>query len=665
MSDTWAGLLQTSLEHWSKGRADLGGRGLQQAISQLQGPDHSLWRALVYNQLALLSNQMGHWQYAKEQWEISNETWRECGMTPGSPDLEATLEWYCQLLSHFGFAQRADQVKALHRQGEAPLLNPWEEAQAKPQLLELSRLPRPAVIPAPVVDDVDYAPVGGQRVASRSLADQGVQEWDHHLRNALKSAAEGKLPPALASLDKAKESGAAARARDNGHLLSLLYNGESLACFLAGDYSAAAEAKSESFRLWSGLGESLKCFSGDAHPRFIKALREAGQVQASSTFAQRHQQSLCPLLDPWSDLEVGFKTGDWQNNNFNIKEDWKAKVELALQSHARGNFVEAQKELGLLEQQMQAEDLQRAPGALLFQMQSVMAYAIGDYDSAQVLYGKALGVWDRLEPGQRKDGPYLSQLKNLVSMYGLEIMAERLGESLCDPFAFYKHSHQMERVEVGASSSNDEANPAEAWEKQLREAWEMAGQGRWDLARRRAANSERVARLIDPNDLRVAYSLNSQGIFAHAAGDYADGDQLYEDAVRGWRRGSHLPAARTAYSEFCDLLRDADWDRLSHALKEMWDKPVSKSAFQPALLPLDCLARSGMKVITAPPEPEDVGALRLPEMAKPARADRTGGGAAVVAAVLVLALLGVAGGGAWWWQRTHGGGPKASATPHR
>lgn len=664
MSDTWAGLLQNSLDHWSKGRSDLGGRGLQQVIAQLQGPDHALWRAFVYNQLALLSNQMGHWQYAKEQWEIANETWRDCGMTPGSADLEATLEWYAQLLSHYGFAERAERVKGLHREGQAPLLNPWEEKQDKPQLLELSKLPAPALIPAPAVEEVDYAPVGGQRVASRPLGGQDFQEWDHQVRLALKSAAEGKLPPALSMLDKAKESASAARARDNGHLLALIYNAEALACFVAGDYSAAAEAKNEAFRLWTTLPESLKCFSGDTHTRFIKALREGGQPQASATFAQRHQQSLCPLLDPWNDLEVGIKTGDWQNNDFNLKEDWKARVELALQSHARGNFVEAQKELGLLEQQMQSDDLQRAPGALLFQMQSVMAYATGDYDSAQVLYGKASGVWDRLEPGQRKDGPYLTQLRNLVSMYGLEIMAERLGDSLCDPFAFYKHSHQMERVEVGSQGA-DEANPAEEWEKQLREAWEMAGQGRWDLARRRAANSERVARLIDPNDLRVAYSLNSQAIFAHAAGDYADGDQLQEDAVRGWRRGSHLPAARTAYSEFCEVLRDADWDRLSHQLKEMWDKPVSRSAFQPALLPLECLAKAGMKVMTAAPEPEeDDGALRLPAMeSKPKVADRKGGGFLVV--LLVLALVTVVGGGLVWWQTTHGAKPKASATPKR
>ena len=502
MSDsnpTWAGQLQSALDLWSKGRSDLGGKGLQQVLSQLRGPDHTLWRALVYNQLALLSNQMGHWQYAKEQWELANKTWADSRMEAGSPELQATLDWYVQLLSHYGFAERADKVGKLHRQGQPPLLDPWLEQGDK-------------IEPPP---------------ASRLQTESSVLNWDEYVCNALKLAGEGKLPPALASLDKAKETALASRPQDQGHLLALIYNAESLACFRAGDYSGAGQAKEESTRLWTQVGNNPKVYAGDIHSKFMQALERAGQTQAATVFGQRHGQTQCPLIDPWCDLEVGIKSGDWQNDVFDLDQDWKARMETALQYHGRGNYVEAQKELGLLEQQLRFEDLQRAPGALLFQMQSVLAYAMGDYDSAQVLYRKASGVWERLEPSQKKEGPFLAQLINLVTLYGLEVMADRLSDGLCDPFVFYKHEHQMQKIEV-ASEDEEQGDARGQWERQLVEAWEMAAKGRWDMARRRAAHSERVAKMIGNNDLRVAYSLNSQGLFCQAGGDYADAQELYE-----------------------------------------------------------------------------------------------------------------------------------------
>jgi tetratricopeptide (TPR) repeat protein len=586
-----------------------------------------LWRALVYNQLALLSNQMGHWQYAKDQWDMANETWQDSHMEAGSSELQATLDWYTQLLGHYGFSERAAKVKRQHQQGQSPLLDPFEE-QDKPPLLELTRLP-------------------GQAAAARPAAVNSTASWDDHLGEALKLAGEGKLPQALAAIDRAKEQAVASGGQENGQVLALIYNAESLACFQAGDYSGAGQAKQESARLWSLLGNHPRLFAGDTHPRFLRALEGGGQAQAALVFADRHRQSQCPLIDPWCDLEVGIQSGSWQNDAFDLNKDWKVRMETALQFHGRGNYVEAQTELGLLEQQLKPEDLQRPPGALLFQMQSVLAYAIGDYAAAQELYRKAVGVWERLEPAQRKEGPFLSQLINLVTMYGLEVMADGLGDRLCDPFVFYKHEHQMQKIET-AGQDEEQADPREQWERQLLEAWEMASKGRWDMARRRASHSERVARLISNNDLRVAYSLDAQALFAHAVGDYTDADHLYEEAVRAWRRGSHLPAARTAFSEFCDILRQTQWLPLAEMLETKWDQPVSKSAFHPALLPLDSLARSGMKVLEEPAEEEvDDGALRLPTL--PRKPKPTQKKMSWLLAVVLIFLIGGAAAAGWWW----------------
>jgi len=608
-SPSWAGQLQNSLDFWSKGRCDLGGRGLQQVLAQLQGPDHTLWRALVYNQLALLSNQMGHWQYAKEQWEMANENWRESGTAAGSPDLQATLDWYVQLLSHYGFAERAEALRQLHAQNHPPLLNPWEEPTETSQFRPISEVPAAAPLRLEILPETDYAPVGGQRLATRPLANQGFSDWDALICQGLQAAGEGRFQPALASLDKAKEM-----ALSNKHVQALIYDAEAVAGFLAGDYSQASLARQEAVNLWLALDDSFNPYAGNVHSRFIKALEDSGQGKAAAIFSQRHQLQKCPLIDPWADLEGGMKTGDWENAEFNILDDWRARVEMALKFHARGNWLEGQKELGLLEQQLTPEQLQQAPGALLFQMQAIMAYAGGDYDSAQVLFRKAVTVWESLEPKDRNEGPYLEQLKALMGIYGLESISERLGERLCDPFVFYQAEHQMRQIASGDGDS-EQGHPRERWENQIREAWEMALKGRWDSARRQAAKAERYAKLISAHDLRVCYSINSQAAFAHAAGDYTDSDELYEESVRAWRRGSHLPAARTAYSEFCVILREAEWPALAVILEEIWDRPVSRSAFNPALLPPDSLAKTGMQILQAPAEEEpDDGVLRLPSL---------------------------------------------------
>ncbi|MBS2037708.1 hypothetical protein JST97_22180 [bacterium] len=627
----WAGQLQTSLDFWSKGRCDLGGRGLQQVLLQLRGPDFSLWRALVYNQLALLSNQMGHWQYAKEQWELANETWRESGMHPGAPELQATLEWYFQLLSHYGFAERAQSIRQLHEQKQPPLLNPWDEPAEKPQLTPLSQVPASPPPRLEVASQETYAPVGGQRVASRSLAEQGFADWDELLCQALKAAAEGKLQPALASVDKAKSLVIGKK-----HEQALIYNAEAICGFLAGDYSQSSLARQEAINFWLALDESVSPYAGTNHQRYIEALNQAGQTQAANIVAQRHSQMKCPLIDPWADLESGLKSGQWETTQFNILEDWSSRVEMALRFRVRGNLLEAQKELGLLEQQMSLEQMQQCPGALLMQLQSIMAYATGDYDSAQVLFRKAVTVWEALEPRQRHDLPYLGQLKELMKTYGLESLAEILGERLCDPFVTYKAEHQMRQVSVDEDQGDDQ-HPREEWENQIREAWEMALKGRWDSARRHAAKAERQAKLLGQTDLRVCYSLNSQAVFASAAGDYSDSDELQEEAIRAWRRGSHLPAARTAYSEFCLILREAGWSGMAAILEEIWDKPVARSAFNPALLPPEALSKTAMKIIEAVKEEEpDDGILRLPSLPRAERRPQQGLPIGKIAASLLL-----------------------------
>lgn len=664
-SDNWATLLQASLEHWSQGRSAQGGKGLQQVIGQLQGPAMAIWRALVYNQLALLSNQLGHWQYAKDQWELAQEAWRNSGMPPGAAELNPTLDWYTQLLATYGFADSAETVKSLHAAGQPPLIDPWTAPDKTARLALAPSAPTPLVSGPEegLPDSSGFAPLGGATVQWRPSQEIAFDTWYEGCTQALKLASESKLPQALNCIDKARDKALVLRNSDGGHALALVYNAESLACFLAGDYSSATQARQEASRLWTDLKNSAALYRGDTHDKFAAALREADQQRAADLFLRRHGQRQCPLIDPWVDLESGLSRGEWQQQSaFVLSKDWKPKVESALQHLSRGNGLEAGKELGLMQQKMSADDLRGSAGALLLQLQALIAYASGDYDAAQEFFTKGRTLWDQLPKSKRRDGPYLEQTKSLLTMYQLESIADHLTtDSLCDPFLYYKPEHQMQRVEAGSTQEGDSRG---TWEEQLREAWEMARAGRWEQAQRRASHAERVARLIDAEDLRVCYSLNSQAVFAQAAGNYADAETIYGETERAWKRGARSSGARTAWSEFCLLLRESDWPDMARKLEAKWEQPVAKSAFDPVLLPLDSLAEAGMKTMEAPrPDlsEEETHVLRLPtagESRRSAAAPERSGFPWIPLVLIALIMLGLGG----WWVTHRSASPPAPAS---
>jgi len=628
----WAGQLQESLEHWSKGRRDVGGRGLQQVIAKLEGPAMAFWRALLHNQLALVSHEMGHEKYARTQWQQALHHWNQSGLMAGSSDLDPTLDWYRQLLTYYGFEDRSQAVNRLHQAGKPPLLDPFSPL---PQVAENDQ-------------ESAWMPLGGKTVAQLGQAkpvavEAGKRDWDEFLKLALQLAAQGKLQPALGYLDGAKEIALLRRDRDDGHLLSLVYCSESICAFLTGDYSLAGQAKQESVRMWAGLGDNPNVYLGDVHDRFVQALRESGQEQAAQLFGERHRKKTFPLLDPWTDLETGLTRGNWQAEEFHLEKEWQKRLDVALKHHSRGSFMEALKGLGLLEQKLTPEQSSSAPGALVLQLQSLVSYAAGDYDAAQELFRKAQLQWDSLAVGGRRQPPYLDQVKSLLTMYNMGSLADQLGESLCDPFLSYKSEMEMARVEAASPSQEDGENPRDSWESQLTQAWELAKKGRWEQAQRRAAHAQRVARLLAADDLRVAYSLNSQAIFANESGEYKESEELFSEAQRCWKRGSHAPSARTAWNEFCQLLRQSSWELLAMDLEAKWSKPVARSAFDPALLAPDCLNAASMPVIeTVQEENEDDGVLRLPAASKKRRerpSSQANWGARIFIAVLLLTTV--------------------------
>jgi hypothetical protein len=601
MSD-WSACFTEALSFWHQGQLEQAGRSFQQAI-KLCEPANPLWRALLCNQLALLSIQMGHGPYAQEQWKRAQQAWQEAGVQAGQTSLSETLEWYSERLREYGFGQRGRRVLQLHQQAQPPLLEP-------------SQAPPP--------------------------------DWDPLVKKALQLSKQGRFQSALLEFDRAKVVAKALQSQERSHLLALIYNAEALAAFEAGDYSQAGEAKQEAERLWQSLETDLKPYAGDTHLRWTEVLRDSGQETVADVFENRHQRRVCPLIDPWEDLQSGLQSSSWKASHFELGEDWKNRLESAFQALEKQQNLEAQRTLASLEAAMPPAAMRASPGALLLQAQALVFYQSGEFDSSRQTFLRAQEIWDKLNAEQRKQAPHFEQFRSLLAMFGFMEMSESLGERLCDPFLFHKPSQQLPSApRPEPAEEEEEGDPRERWERQMVESWQLALKSRWEKAQRAAANAERVARLLGNNDLRVAYSLHSQALFCQASGDYNDAQALQEDAERCWKRGAHTPAARTAYVEFCDILEQCEWHYLSEEMLRLWDKPA-RSALKPAFLPLERLSQTAMQTMSmAPPEPEpDDGSLRLPTIParpKPANAGNSNQIALYLGGLLILIAVGIAG----------------------
>lgn len=402
----WSNQLHSALEEWSGGRLDKAGRGLHRVLESCQSDEMAVWRCFLHNQLALLCQDTGEWEEARQHWESAQQSWRSAGLHPGSQGLSATLDWYADILEHYQFAERARIIKLQHQAGRPPLLDPWQNQASGPEAAAASAPRRGSA-------EVEYAPLGGNSVSTqRQGSAQG--SWDQLLSQALQLAARANFARAQNLFDQARHLVVARRVTDP-HLLSLVYSAESIAAFVSGSYPQAEKARDQARELWKmpEQREDLQLFA--------QALRAGGQESAAVLFMTRVAQNQFPLLDPWNDLQTGLAQGEWQAEE---GINWLERLEEALKHYARGNLYECQRRLDNLALQLQAEPDREC---LLGNLQALLAHAQGDETNARLSYNKARPRW--------RGAKTLQAEVALLRRYKLEKMAEALDKGhLLDPF---------------------------------------------------------------------------------------------------------------------------------------------------------------------------------------------------------------------------------------
>lgn len=402
---SWSNQLHTALEEWSAIRPDRAARAFHQALEGCQDEDMTVWRAFVENQLSLLAQETGQWEEARHHWEAAKACWNQAGIQAGSDDLSATLDWFCDLLEHYRFPERALHLRRQHRIKRPPLIDPW--------LSDESVLPTPAA-PRPQAVEETYAPLGGNTISTqRDRHTEG--DWGELIRQALELAARSNFPRAQHLFDQARHR-VVDRRVTHPHLLALVYSAESIGAFVAGNYPQAEKARDTASELWrtpEGDREDLQ--------RFAQALQAAGQEGAAVLFMSRIAQNQFPLIDPWQDLHTGVARGEWQAAE---AFDWLSQLEDALKHFERGNLSECQRRLDNLGLQLHG---QPAREALLGNLQALLAQAQGQESEARTFYNRArtLGV----------QSSSLEAELPLLRRYGLDKLAEALKAGhLLDPF---------------------------------------------------------------------------------------------------------------------------------------------------------------------------------------------------------------------------------------
>lgn len=367
----------------------------------------AVWRSFLQNQLALLCQDTGEWEEARQHWELAQQSWKVAGLHPGSPGLSATLDWYADILEHYQFSERARALKLLHQAGRPPLLDPWQSQASGPQASSSQSGVRTGS------KQVEYAPMGGKSVSTqRQGASQG--SWDELLGQALKLAARANFARAQNLFDQARHLVVDRRVTEP-HLLALVYNAESIGAFVAGSYPQAEKASEQAKELWRmpQQREDLQLYA--------QALRSGGQESAAVLFMTRVAQNQFPLLDPAVDLQTGLAQGQWQAPE---KLNFSERLEDALKHYSRGNLYECQRRLDNLALQLQADP---AREALLGNLQALLAHAQGDESNTRLSYNKARTLW--------KNANLLQAEIQLLRRFKLEQVAEALERGhLLDPF---------------------------------------------------------------------------------------------------------------------------------------------------------------------------------------------------------------------------------------
>lgn len=402
----WSNQLHTALEQWSAIRPDRAARAFYQALDGCEGDDMTIWRAFVENQLALLCQETGQWQEARQHWEAAQKCWSTAGLRAGSSELSATLDWFCDLLEHYRFPERALHLRRQHRISRPPLIDPWlSEGDAPTALVSAP----PSAVPQQV-----FEPMGGNTVSTqRNHPSAGT--WDELLTRALELATRANFPRAQNLFDEARHR-VVDRRVTHPHLLSLVYCAESIGAFLAGCYPQAEKARETARELWRAPESDREDLQS-----FAQALRAAGQESAAVLFMSRIGQNQFPLIDPWTDLHTGVARGEWQAPQ---ALDWLPRLEEALVHYSRGNLFECQRRLDNLSLQLDGE---AARQALLGNLQALLSHARGEEIEARAFYNRARTGW--------RDAHTLGPELSLLRLHQLDKLADALSSGhLLDPF---------------------------------------------------------------------------------------------------------------------------------------------------------------------------------------------------------------------------------------
>lgn len=403
----WSSQLHTALEEWSAIRPDRAAQAFHRVLEGCQGEEMTIWRALVENQLALLSQETGQWEAARLHWEAAQECWSTAGLKAGSTELSATLDWFGDLLEHYRFPERALHLRRQHRISRPPLIDPWLSEGDAP-VSSFSTAP-PAAAPEEL-----YQPMGGNSVSIQRERSSGGT-WDELLTRALELAARANFPRAQNLFDEARHR-VVDRRVTHPHLLALVYSAESIGAFLAGCYPQAEKARDAARELWRHPERDREDLQ-----RFAQALTAAGQESAAMLFMSRNAANQFPLIDPWTDLQAGVARGQWEPAE---APNWLPRLEEAMQQFARGNLSECQHRLDNLWLQSDGEPARQA---LLGNLQALLAQARGEDNEARTFFQRARTGWT----DAHALGPELA----LLRLHQLEKLADALAAGhLLDPF---------------------------------------------------------------------------------------------------------------------------------------------------------------------------------------------------------------------------------------
>lgn len=431
----WVGQLFTALTLWQQKQFVPAQSAFHRAEDAVSGQESALvWSCFMGASLSRLLLEMGDYREAEISIARSRDIFREQGYQARMVEIEPHLNYLEQLCRQAGLEEEANCYAQTVASGVPVFLGAEEMAtpfDPRSSLRDTGLMQGEVLLPT----------------LAGSAKDK-PKSWEELVERAAAEAVARQGVALAFSLEEARQRATQTRAKDQGLRLLLCSWLETICYFMVGDYASSSRSVQDIPDLWLGLS-LLGNLPSRPEVMHLQAVLSFHQMDyLTDKLLSQFRSGQCPTLDPWTDLQVQFaQLGEHSHEQELLQFESRltgALVALSGQSRGETEYVSYRSIRDpKLDSDLQAllagferrrnlgdSDLQKAGQALLFHVQSHIAWAQNQASRAALLEKDSTALWIQIPQSVQQSSAYSLSYQRAVDQAGLTYWLAQFPEQL-------------------------------------------------------------------------------------------------------------------------------------------------------------------------------------------------------------------------------------------